>query len=101
VTLDEFQASLSDANPPNLSPPLIALWHDARGEWDKAHNVAQDIDDENGSWVHAYLHRKEGDLGNAGYWYRQARRPTAANALSDEWKEIVATLLRENTKGRA
>jgi hypothetical protein len=102
VTLDEFRATLSDTSPPNVSPALIALWHDARGDWEKAHDVAQDVDGDSGSWVHAYLHRKEGDLGNAGYWYRQARRPVANNALSDEWNGIVATLLRvEPKKGRA
>jgi hypothetical protein len=101
VTLDEFRATLSDARPPDVSPALVALWHDARGDWEKAHGVAQDIDDRDGSWVHAYLHRKEGDLGNAGYWYRQANQPVATNALSDEWNGIVATLLREKTKGRA
>lgn len=101
MTLDEFRATLSDKNPPAVSPALLALWHDARGDWEKAHLVAQDVDDWDGSWVHAYLHRKEGDLGNAGYWYRQARQPVATNALSDEWNGIVATLLREKTKGRA
>jgi hypothetical protein len=103
VTLDEFRATLSDAKPPDVSPALVALWHDARGDWEKAHGVAQDIDDRDGSWVHAYLHRKEGDLGNAGYWYRQASRPVATNALSDEWNGIVATLLRDDpkSKGRA
>jgi len=103
VTLAEFRATLSDAEPPAVSPPLVALWHDARGDWDRAHNVAQDVDDRDGSWVHAYLHRKEGDLGNAGYWYRQACRPVATNSLSDEWSGIVSTLLRDapKTKGRA
>ena len=103
MTLDEFRATLSDASPPSAPPALIALWHDARGDWERAHDVAQVVDDDSGSWVHAYLHRKEGDLGNAGYWYRQARRPVATNALSDEWNEIVATLLGDEPKrkGRA
>ncbi len=55
-----------------MSPALVALWHDAKGDWARAHEVAQDIDDATGSWVHAYLHRKEGDEGNAAYWYRKA-----------------------------
>jgi hypothetical protein len=93
VTLEEFRATLSNATPPDVSPALVALWHDARGDWEKAHLVAQDVDDDSGSWVHAYLHRKEGDLGNAGYWYRRAQRPAATDSLKDEWTRIVAELL--------
>jgi hypothetical protein len=93
VTLDEFRATLSDPKPPDVSPPLVALWYDARGDWDRAHNVAQDVDDRDGSWVHAYLHRKEGDLGNAGYWYRRAEQPSTSISLATEWREIAETLL--------
>jgi hypothetical protein len=93
MTLDEFKATLSDARPPNVSAALAALWHDARGDWEKAHSVAQDIDDASGSWVHAYLHRKEGDLGNGMYWYRRADRPVATDSLNDEWTRIVTELL--------
>jgi len=95
VTLDEFRATLSDPEPPDVSSPLVALWYDTRGDWDKAHNIAQDVDDRDGSWVHAYLHRKEGDLGNAGYWYRQGRRPVATDSLDAEWERIVAELLAQ------
>ena len=74
MTLSDFKRTVSDGRPPaSLPPPLRALWHDANGDWDAAHQVAQDIDDETGAWIHAYLHRKEGDLANAGYWYRRAR----------------------------
>ena len=69
MTLDEFRTATKEAAPPAVSPLLRALWHDARGEWDAAHQVAQDVDDADGAWVHAYLHRKEGDVGNASYWY--------------------------------
>jgi len=93
MTLDEFRATLSDAHPPDVAPALVALWHDARGDWQKAHEVAQDVEDTSGSWVHAYLHRKEGDLPNAGYWYRQARRSAASGSLDDEWNAIAAALL--------
>jgi hypothetical protein len=93
MTFDEFEASLSQAAPPDTSPLLVALWHDARGDWDRAHSIAQDIDDESGSLVHAYLHRKEGDLGNAGYWYRRARRPIATDSQQSEWTRIVNELL--------
>jgi hypothetical protein len=93
VTLDDFRATLAAADPPGVAPPLLALWHDARGDWDTAHRVAQDVDDANGAWVHAYLHRKEGDAGNAAYWYKRARRPVATGDLRAEWEQIVSALL--------
>ena len=80
-------------------PRLVeALWHDARGDWDQAHEIAQSIDDREGAWVHAYLHRKEGDLSNAGYWYLRAGRQGSDASLPDvsleaEWKEIAEALL--------
>jgi len=93
MTFDEFSASLTNSAPPSVSATLVALWHDARGDWDEAHRVAQDVDDRSGAWVHAYLHRKEGAVGNASYWYRRAGRPVASGALDDEWREIVVALL--------
>ena len=94
MTLAELKASLASTTPPSgLSTPLLALWHDGRGDWDAAHRVAQDIDDADGSWIHAYLHRKEGDVGNAGYWYRRAGQAVARDPLEDEWTRIVSTLL--------
>lgn len=94
MTLDAFKATLSSATPPAVAPLLVALWHDARGEWDAAHQVAQDIDDKSGAWVHAYLHRKEGDLDNAAYWYQRASQPVATDSLDAEWARIAAALLR-------
>lgn len=94
MTLTDLQATLSSPTPPpQLSAPLLALWHDARGHWDAAHHVAQEIDDERGAWVHAYLHRKEGDAGNAAYWYRRAKRPIASGSLDAEWRAIAEELL--------
>ena len=93
MTLDDFKATLERPAPPDVSPLLRALWHDATGQWDAAHTLAQDIDDENGAWVHAYLHRKEGDDGNAGYWYRRAGRPHSRASHEVEWDEIAAELL--------
>jgi hypothetical protein len=93
MTLEQFRATLSRSRPPDVSPLLRALWHDANGEWDRAHTIAQDIEDPSGSWVHAYLHRKEGDLGNAAYWYRRARQPVATDSLDAEWSRIVTALL--------
>lgn len=93
MTLDEFKATLPDAAPPAVPPLLRALWHDARGDWKTAHELAQDVGDASGAWVHAYLHRKEGDRGNAGYWYRRANQPIATDSLDAEWTRIVSTLL--------
>jgi len=94
VTLEEFKRTTSDNSPPaDLPPPLLALWHDARGDWTTAHETAQEIEDTAGSWIHAYLHRKEGDLGNAGYWYHRAGRPERRGSLEEEWDEIAAALL--------
>ena len=61
------------------------MWEDAKGNWNAAHSIAQEIEDETGSWIHAYLHRKEGDLANAGYWYRRAKQPIAHDTLDEEW----------------
>ncbi len=94
MTVDEFTATVSASAPPAVSPLLRALWHDARGEWAEAHALAQDVDDKDGAWVHAYLHRKEGDIVNATYWYRRAGQPAASDSLEAEWKRIVAAFLR-------
>jgi hypothetical protein len=94
MTLDDFRRSLGDPTPPgDVAPALRALWHDGRGDWAEAHRIAQDIEDDTGSWVHAYLHRKEGDAGNAAYWYHRARQPVARQGLEEEWSSIVSTLL--------
>ena len=94
MTFDEFKAGLTHPTPPkNLPAALAALWHDGRGNWEEAHRIAQDVNDRTGAWVHAYLHRKEGDLGNASYWYRTAGRPVASGSLEVEWTAIVEALL--------
>lgn len=97
MSLDELQNSIGrdPAPPPELSPALQALWHDARGDWEQAHTCAQQEKNRDGAWVHAYLHRKEGDRGNAGYWYGRAGRamPGADVTLAREWTEIAAALL--------
>lgn len=92
--LDAFRASLAGRSPPEgLSAPLAALWWDAKGGWTRAHEAAQAGDDADSAWVHAYLHRKEGDLPNARYWYARAGRPAATGALEAEWAAIAAALL--------
>jgi hypothetical protein len=94
MTLDDFKASLEAQAPPTgLSLALQGLWHDAKGDWNAAHECAQNQNDEDGAWVHAYLHRKEGDLDNAGYWYRQAKKPKSNAPLEIEWETIVMSLL--------
>lgn len=94
MTLGEFRTTLSSASPPaELPATLLALWHDAKGDWHAAHKVAQDIEGEDGAWIHAYLHRKEGDQGNAAYWYRRAEKPVSRLALEAEWDLIATELL--------
>jgi len=101
MTLEDFKDTLSASLPPAVSPALVALWHDARGDWQAAHGVAQDVKDDTGSWVHAYLHRKEGDLSNAAYWYARAQRPVASGPLESEWDQIAAALLEPERPRRA
>ncbi|MEO6844018.1 MAG: hypothetical protein ABI184_02530 [Ginsengibacter sp.] len=94
MNLISFKQSLTENNPPqNLSDYLQALWQEANGNWDKAHHLVQDLEDKNASWIHAYLHRKEGDIGNADYWYRRAGKKRPAVSLEKEWEEIVTALL--------
>jgi hypothetical protein len=86
-----FRATLAEVAPPTgLSLAAQALWWDARGDWKKAHECAQAQDDAAGAAVHAYLHRVEGDLANAGYWYRRAGRTVRTDALAEEWQALVA-----------
>ncbi|HEY1722322.1 MAG TPA: hypothetical protein VGG27_13855 [Magnetospirillaceae bacterium] len=94
MDFDSFRKSVSaNAPPKDLELALQALWWDAKGDWDKAHEIADKRHDADGSWVHAYLHRKEGDRGNAGYWYRHAGKAMPSKtSLDDEWTEIAKAL---------
>jgi hypothetical protein len=93
MDIDRLQSSLKNDSPPEgLSMAAQALWWDAKGDWDKAHECAQAQPGVEGDWVHAYLHRKEGDLDNAGGWYRRAGKPIAEGALDAEWRAIAASL---------
>lgn len=85
----EFRASEAGA----WSGALLALWWAGKGDWHHAHEVAQETDGRDGAWVHALLHRQEGDPGNAGYWYRRAGRPVGAGAIEAEWEAMVRELL--------
>ena len=93
MTLSEFKSSLEKQQPPPVAVLLQALWHDGCGNWEKAHNIAQDVTSKDGSWIHAYLHRKEGDQFNAEYWYTRANRIMPTYSLEKEWEEIAAHLL--------
>jgi len=90
MTIAEFEA----ADETRWQGVLLALWLDGQGDWERAHAVAQDIEDNDGAWVHAYLHREEGDEANAGYWYRRAGRAIARGDLRAEWEAIVLELLK-------
>jgi hypothetical protein len=106
MNLDEFRATLKQSAPPDgLSPLLIAIWWDANGDWDQAHKLADEIGNQadaagarDAAWVHAYLHRKEGDLVNAAYWYRRARHPVCRTSLDEEWEAIASALLQPQGK---
>ena len=94
MNLKDFKASLNQNAPPkDLGLALQAIWHQAKGDWDRAHLLAQSQDDGIGAWVHAFLHRVEGDSSNAAYWYRQAGKPVSSAPLSEEWDEIASSLL--------
>ena len=94
MNFQQLKQSLNeDKIPADLSVYLQALWFDAKSDWDKAHHTIQDIPDKTASWIHAYLHRKEGDISNAEYWYSRAGKKRPTTSLSEEWEEIVKALL--------
>ena len=94
MTVTELRASLSEDSPPEgLSLPLQALWFAARGDWERAHSTVQDDPSAEAAWVHAHLHKQEGDQSNARYWYARSIRNTMKLTLKEEWEEIVQTLL--------
>lgn len=94
MTPAEFQTSLTATTAPrSVAPALAALWWARKGDWDKAHKIVMDESSRDAAWVHAYLHRVEGDASNAAYWYREAKKPVATGTLDREWDAIVAALL--------
>jgi hypothetical protein len=95
MNLANFKQSLADSAPPaGVDLSLQALWQEAKGNWDAAHKLVQSREGEARSdWVHAYLHRREGDLNNAGYWYRRAGKAVATVSLEAEWDMVTETLL--------
>jgi len=94
VDQQTFERSLAESAPPaGVSPVLEALWYDADDDWERAHGIVQAISSADAAWVHAYLHRKEGDIWNADYWYSRAGRRRPAVSLQEEWRNMVAVLL--------
>lgn len=93
MTLEAFRATLSGTQPPEIRAALRALWWDAKGDWNRAHEAAQEGGDKDGDRVHAYLHRKEGDLSNARYWYSRVGETMPAGSLDEEWTALVGRLL--------
>ena len=96
MNLSEFTESLKQSVPPDVSVYLEALWYDRKGSWDKAHQLADDTGDKKAFWIHAYLHRKEGDISNADYWYNKAGRKRPSVSLDEEWEQLVKTFLNDN-----
>ena len=97
MTLDEFAQLMEKQEICSSSLPeaLQALWYDKKGDWQKAHQIVQNASDTDSAWVHAYLHRKEGDKSNARYWYRHSGLPEFKEYLNQEWEQIVRDLLRK------
>ena len=95
-TVSDFLSDVRENDQPSgeMSDCLQALWWEAKGDWDRAHDIAQDAGTRDGDWIHAYLHRVEGDLGNAGYWYRRAGKPAKGReSLKEEWEELSVYFL--------
>ena len=89
-----FKNSVADQSPSEKLPkPLIAFWWQKKGDWDKAHAIVPSDKTDDGAWVHAFLHREEGDLGNASYWYSRANKLMSEETIENEWELIVSELL--------
>jgi hypothetical protein len=94
MTLAEFRMSIEQTEPPpQLNNLLKAMWYDGKDNWTASHDIAQEIHSKDGSWIHAYLHRKEGDGGNAAYWYSKAGKPVCGLPLNEEWEQLVKEFL--------
>ena len=100
TSIDSFKDSLKNNTPdPSYSPMLTSLWYDAKGDWEKAHDQVDHLGGKDAAWVHAYLHRKEGDLWNADYWYAKAGRSRPDIPLSTEWENLVKFFLAKPNPG--
>lgn len=94
MRFEDFTSAIAQGKPcpSSLPPALQGLWIDRQGNWDQAHQIVQDANDQESAWVHAYLHREEGDIGNARYWYRRAGKPASQTSLAIEWEDIAKEL---------
>jgi hypothetical protein len=98
INYEYFLISLKNEDPPVFWPnALLALWHDGKGQWNESHEIAQEIPSHLGFWIHAYLHRKEGDRFNANYWYRRANRSYPKASLEEEFRDLVEYVLNNHT----
>lgn len=98
MNFETFRSSLTATKPPDgLTVYLQSLWHDGKNDWEASHNIIQDVNDKTASWIHAYLHRKEGDVWNANYWYTKAGKRMPGYGLDQEWEEIVTALIEKTT----
>lgn len=96
LTKTRFRDNLQDNQPPQgITVVLQALWYDAKGDWDKAHELVQDLPGPTAAWIHGYLHRKEGDNWNANYWYAKAGHTMPAATLAEEWESLVTAMLND------
>ena len=93
MTVEQCKSSLHSTIPAGLSVYLESLWYDGKGDWEKSHTLIQDLEDQNAAWIHAYLHRKEGDIGNADYWYSKAGKKRPSVSWQQEWENIVAAFI--------
>jgi hypothetical protein len=94
MNFESFQQSLGTPAPPDGSSVYLqSLWYDGKDNWEQAHNIIQDVNDKTAAWIHAYLHRKEGDVWNANYWYTKAGKRMPGYALEQEWEELVKEML--------
>ncbi len=89
MNLSSFKESINKNDPPDMSVYLTSLWYDAKGDWKHAHELIQEVPGKNSAWIHAYLHRKEGDTPNADYWYSKAGKKRPLLSLDEEWEQIV------------
>lgn len=94
MTFDVFKKTLSDKSPPKVNDYLLALWYDAKGDWEHSHNIIQDIETKEAAHIHAYLHRKEGDVWNADYWYARAGLKRPSTSIETEWEDLVTRYIQ-------
>lgn len=95
----EFMETLKLSTPPaHLNGNLLALWYDKNGHWDKAHDIVQETSGYHGDLIHAYLHRKEGDFGNASYWYSRVGKIRPTIPLEEEWEDLVRLLIEDERR---